>query len=81
VVKDADDEYSDRKWEDVQMMVKKEVVKQVAVEVVVEKQVVVMEKEEEVVSLVVVAVEVKWEESKQGETKVKKVNKLMRLCR
>jgi hypothetical protein len=34
VVKDADDECSDREWEYVKVVVKKEVVKQVAVEVV-----------------------------------------------
>jgi hypothetical protein len=56
VVKDVDDEYSAREWEDVKV-----VVKQVAVEeVVVEKRVVVMEK---VVSLVVGVVEAQWEES------------------
>jgi hypothetical protein len=63
VVKDADD-CSDREWEDMKVVVKKEVVKQVAVEEVVEKWVVVMEKEDEkMVSLVVVVVEAQWEES------------------
>jgi hypothetical protein len=48
VVKDADDECSDRKWGNMKVVVKK-----VAVEEVVEKRVMVMEKEEKVVSLVV----------------------------
>jgi hypothetical protein len=63
VVKDADDEYSDREWEDVKQVVKKVVGKQVAVEEVV-KLMVIMEKEEEkVVSLVVVVEEAQWVES------------------
>jgi hypothetical protein len=56
-MKDLNDECSDREWEDVKVVVEKEVVKQVAMEEeVLEKWVVVMEKEEEkMVSLVVEA--------------------------
>jgi hypothetical protein len=46
-VKDADDEYSDRKWEDM----------------VVEEWLVIMEKEEKMVSLVMVVMEAQWEKS------------------
>jgi hypothetical protein len=53
VVKDVNNDCSDREWEDMKVMVE-----------VVEKWVVVMEKvEEKVVSLVVVVVEAQWEES------------------
>jgi hypothetical protein len=53
VVKDVNNDCSDREWEDMKVMVE-----------VVEKRVVVMEKvEEKVVSLVVVVVEAQWEES------------------
>jgi hypothetical protein len=62
VVKDVGDECSDREWEDVKVVVKKEVVKQVAVEELV-KRMVVMEKEEKVVSLVVIVEEAQWEEN------------------
>jgi hypothetical protein len=41
-MKDTNDKYSDREWEDMKVVVEKEVVKQV---VVAEKRVVVMEKE------------------------------------
>jgi hypothetical protein len=78
VVKDVDDECSDREWEDMKVVVKKEVVKQVTMkEEVVEECVVVME-EEKVVSLVVVVVDTRWEESQWRQNQVKKVNKLIR---
>jgi hypothetical protein len=65
MVKDANDEYSDGKWEDVKVVVLKEVVKWV-VEVVRKR---VMVVEEKMISLVVVVVvEAQWE---KGQMKAK----------
>jgi hypothetical protein len=64
MVKDANDEYSDGEWEDVKVVVLKEVVKWV-VEVVRKR---VMVVEEKISLVVVVVVEAQWE---KGQMKAK----------